>query len=361
MSTTLNDATARVQRQLDDEDGEVWTRDQIKVFIQDGYDSLCRDSECLYDILMFDSQPAIGNYTRDFERDFMTDMPIFGRFNFTREFERAYVDEGARGPMSITKQSDAAYLTGAGEAPSAKTVGYLPDRFVSVERVTHDWYRLLPESARYLRKSRNIYQTEQGGVFSYSMDQDGLFAFRTVGVPVTTLQTTTHTISGTFGVIRAFTATDGGQDLDPASETYILNDNGFGIIRQVPQHFVSSSQQYGASRQIIPDAGNTRVEYFRLGKKLTDQELFEIPDRFVKYVEWWALYRAFSTPGEGEDQTMSAHYRARYEMGKDRITERVNSQMDERAYGMGTMRLGKLDSYLERFPSDHGYSRPFRR
>ena len=200
--TTHDEATNRVQRQLDDEDGDVWSRDQVKEFLQDGYDNLCRDTECLFDMVMFDAQPQGGNYTRDFERQFMTGFPILGRFNFTREFEREYAGPGARGPMNHTREVEVDYMTTAGESATVRTLGYLPEGFVSIDRVTHDWLRLLPESARYLRKSRNIYQTEQGGVFSYTMDQDGLFAFRTVGVPVSTQAVVG--ISGVFGPIRAF-------------------------------------------------------------------------------------------------------------------------------------------------------------
>jgi hypothetical protein len=218
----------------------------------------------------------------------------------------------------------------------------------------------MPESARYLRKSRNIYTSEQGGVFSYSMDQDGLFVFRTVGVPATKLQTTSHTISGTFGFIRAWTSTDGGQDLEPSKETVFAPDGGYGFVRQIPHHFVMKSQQYGMVRQVIADTSNTRVEFFRLGEDLRKGD-FEIPDRFVKYVEWWALHRAYTTPGEGEDPQMATHYEMRYKMGLDRMKKRVEEQMAERTVALGHKRMGKLDSYLERFPSDYGYPRPFGR
>jgi hypothetical protein len=122
---------------------------------------------------------------------------------------------------------------------------------------------------------------------------------------------------------------------------------------------MASSQEYGGIKRITPDQNATRVEFFRLGASLASHA-FEIPNRAVRYVEWWALHRAYSTPGEGEDKTLSDHYRMRYDMGRNRIKERVIDMLKERAYGMGQRRLGKLDSYLERFPSDFGYTRPFR-
>ena len=80
----------------------------------------------------------------------------------------------------------------------------------------------------------------------------------------------------------------------------------------------------------------------------------------MKYCEWWALHRAYTQPGEGEDQKLAQHYKARFELGLSRLERRVKDVMKERAYGMGQRRQGQLDAYLERFPSDYGRKRPFR-
>jgi hypothetical protein len=350
---TLREASDKVLRQLDDEDEDVWTRSQIEDWVQDGYDKLCRESKCLFDMLMFDRQPALGNHTRDFETEYM-DGPIFARFNFTRESEREHVEPGAKGPVNHTRLSEASYFTTSGEPASVKTTNELPDGWVDVERVLHDWLRIRPENARWLRRSRNIYETEQGGVFTYSMDQDGLFTIRTVGVPVSAVSPIE--ISGTWGAIRAFT---GDTDFDWSGETVVAPDGGYGVIRSVPREFVSESQQYGAPRRVVEDTNATRVEYYRLGKPLSGHA-FEVPNRFVKYVEWWALHRAYSQPGEGEDKRLAEHYKGRFEEGVQRLINRKKDVTKERAYGMGQRREGSVDSYLERFPSNYGRKRPFR-
>jgi len=350
---TLATSTARVQRQLDDEDADVWTVTQVQDFLQDGYDRFCRDTQCIFDMEMYEDRPHTGNYTKEHEKDYMTDIPILARFTITKESDRQYVDPGAPIPSNHTRQDDASYMSTdrdslATSGSSTRTVGILPARFVSVDRVTHDWLRLAPESARYNRRNRNIYQTESGGVYAYQMDEDGLWNFRTVGVPVRELPTVT--ISGIFGGIRAFTDDEFDYDDEVVVGTY-------GGVRQVPQQFASG--QYGGVRKIIPDANATRVEYFRLGKNLRAHP-FEIPDRYVRYVEWYALYRAYNTPGEGEDKALADHYMQRFQMGIEKMKKRVDDEMKERAQAMGTKRLGKLDSYLERFPSNYGYKRPFR-
>ena len=355
MPITLRQASSHVLRHLDDETEDVWTRVQINNWVQDGYDELCRQAEVLFDMVMYDRQTNIGNYTRECEKDYMDGMPIFGRFNFTRESEREYMGPGAVGPANHTKPSDAQYMTDEDEPPTAALTRTLPDNFTSVVRVTHDWLRLNPESARYLRDTRGQYRTEQGGTFSYSMDQDGLFQLRMVGVPEATPADMT-TISGTYGFIRAFSESE----YDYDDETYQTTNSGFGMIRQVPKEFVGGEQQYGFPRRVIQDSNATRVEIFRLGKRLSENATFEIPDRAVKYCEWWALHRAYSEPGEGEDRKMADHYRSRFDMGVKRIKNRLKAVNKERTGGMGRRRLGSRDSYLQMFPSDYGYKTPFR-
>ena len=342
----------RVQRKLDDEDALIWTRDQVEEFVIDGYDHICREAECIFDMVMFDDQPLTGNYTRDHERDFMT-TPILAKFNYTKDDDQEFVEPGASGPVNHTIQFEASHFA-SNDPPSTRRVGILPNNFVSVDRVTHDWLRIIPETARYLRRSRNIYDIEQGGVFSYSQDQDGYFVLRTVGVPVR--QVSTVDITGVYGFVRAATANEYWTDADG---TPVCTQDGCGVIRQVPQHFPTN--QYGMVRRIINDERATRVELFRLGHDPRSMGHFEVPDRVVKYIEWWAMYRAFSTPGEGENRELAAHFKSRFEMGKQRLSKRVNEVMRERVFAMGTKRLGKLDSYLERFPTDYGYKTPFRR
>jgi hypothetical protein len=343
---TAEEFITRVQRKMDDEGSEIWPRSFILSVGQDGYDRLCRTAECIFDVEMIDSQPQGGNHTRDFEVEYM-DGPILGRFNYTRESEREFVTDGARGPTNHTRPSDATFMTDTDHPPTSRTLGRLPSRFVSVDRVTHDWLRLEPELDRYLRMTRTDYQTLQGGVYSYSMDQDGLFWLRTVGVPVRTLPT--EAISGVRGGIRQITSYGFDQEL-------ILGN--FGGIRSVPRHFASGSQ-YGGIRRIVPDDNNTRIELFRLGEPLSEHP-FEIPDRAVRYVEWWAMHRMYSEPGEGENKELADHFKKRFDYGVGVIKRRVNAVMRERTLAMGSKRLTKRDNYLELFPSDFGYQRSFR-
>ncbi len=342
---TADEFLNRLQRKLDDEEEEVWTRDFLLSAAQDGYDRLCRESECLFDMEMFDNQPLGGNHTRDFEVHFMPGVPILARFNFTRESEKEFVDDEAKGPVNHTRPSDATAIT-APNKPTPRTLARLSNRYVSVDRVTHNWLRLEADHDRYFRLTKFNYETLQGGVWSYSMDQDGVFNLRTVGVPVAELPTVA--ISGIYGAMRQ--CTEIGFDSEPTIGEY-------GVIRSIPRHFAGN--QYGGIKRVVSDDLSTRVEVFRLGKELTSHP-FEIPDRAVRYVEWWAMYRAFSEPGHGENSELAAHFKQRFEYGLEVMKKRVNSMMRERTIALGSKRTGRRDSYLEMFPADYGYKRPFR-
>lgn len=164
---------ARLQRRLDDEDEEVWSREQLGNFLQDGYDRICRESQCLFDMEMYDTAPMTGNYTKPFEAEFMTG-PIMARFTVTRPSDAEFVD-GDSIVSNHTRRSDADHMSSDtdGYSPTARTLGRLPAGYVAIDRVTHDWLPLAPEHDRYHRKTRSDYQTLSGGVFSYQMDQDG--------------------------------------------------------------------------------------------------------------------------------------------------------------------------------------------
>jgi hypothetical protein len=354
---TATAALDTLQRQIDDTDGELYSRDRLLDFLQDGYDRLCRETESLFDMEMYDTAPRAANYTRDFERQFI-EGPIYGKFNATREADAQFMEGGAE-ISNHTRASDQAYMDSDGDQqPTVSGLRELPEGYASVDRVTHDWLRLDPEHDRYNKATRISYQTLVGGVYLYQMDQDGWQNIRLVNVPAPVPDTETYLNNPNsatrdyHGVIRAWTDDSLGYENEPTIGSW-------GITRSIPQHFVSGSQ-FGGMRRLVTDGHKTRVEYYRLGKPL-DKHSFEIPDRMVKYVQWWALHRVYGTPGEGENQKLAEHYKMRFSMGIDRLKTRINSVMRERTIQMGSKRTSNRDAYLEHFPADFGYSRPFRR
>lgn len=346
---TKDQSIARLQRRLDDAEEGVWTKARLGEYLQDGYDRLCRGAKAIFDMQMHDTQPLTSNHTKDYEADFM-ESPVLGRFTVTRPSDAEFVD-GNPIVANHTRRSDAEFMSSADPIvpmiPTTRTLFRLPAGYVEVDRVTHDWLRLEPDHDRYHRKTRQEYQTLEGGVFSYQMDQDGWQNIRLVSVPVRVVST--EEINGIYGVIRQLTTDNLGDE--PIIGSY-------GGLRSVPRHFCSG--QYGVVRRVVSDNDATRVELYRLGKNL-DQYPFEIPDRSVKYVEYWAMHRAYSQPGEGENKKMADHYKARFEAGVETLKQRVKTIMRERTIAMGSKRETSIDPYLAHFPVDMGYGRPFRR
>jgi hypothetical protein len=353
---TADEALGSLQRQIDDTDGEQFSRSRLLEFLQDGYDRLCRQAECLFDAEVYDTQPRAANYTRDFERQFI-EGPVHEKFNCTRESDAEFM-EGDALVSNHTRPSDAEYMTEEGHTPTVTGLRRLPEGYVSIDRVLHDTLRLEPEHDRYNRLSRTDYQTLQGGVFIYQMDQDGWGNMRLVNVPAYTLldqdEYTYEDGDHHHGTIRSV---DGSYDTD--DEVVI---GSYGAIRSIPGHFPTGTQ-YGVIRRVIPEGPGdkaTKVEYYRLGRPLSEHP-FEIPDRMVKYVIWWALHRVYGVPGEMENKKLAEHFKLRYELGIGRLKVRVRNAMRERTIAMGSKRTSIRDNYLEHFPADYGYSRPFRR
>jgi len=343
---STDEAINTLRRMLDDTDGEQFSRDLLRNWLQDGYDRITRETQCLFDMEMYESKPYTANYTREFEKQFMAGH-VLQRFTCTRESDAEFMD-GEALISNHTRPSDADYMTEDGHTPTKTGLRKLPEGYVSVDRVTHHWLRLSPQHDRYNRLTRVAYQTLEGGVFQYQMDQDGWQMLRLVNIPA--FEAESETFTGTYGPIRVLTSYD--MDQEPVVGSY-------GVVRSVPMHFACGGQ-YGAIRKLVEDDNNTRVELYRLGKPLDEGEI-ELPDRYVKYMQWWALHRAYSTPGEAESPKLAEHFKMRFNAALDRVKNRVNTVNRDRVIAMGSKRTSIRDNYLEHFPADYGYSRPFRR
>lgn len=107
----------------------------------------------------------------------------------------------------------------------------------------------------------------------------------------------------------------------------------WGTLREIPEHFPMGAP-YGVPRRLYSDDSNTRVEYFRLGKDL-DEYLFELPDRFVKYVEFYAQAKALERDGPGQDLALSNHFMGRFGDGVSRMASRMAEMKRSRVGAIG--------------------------
>jgi len=169
---TLEQSANRAIRHLNDDAGQVWSRDNVKRWIQNGYDKLVRTTECLFDMAMFSSEPVTANHTRKFEEAYMTGSSF----------------------RSLGSSSSHASPKGTWLAQRSGPVGSPPSRRERWLRRTsfgaHHWRiaqrvhqhrpseptpgcRFIRERPYSLRNTRRIYETQQGGVFSYTVNQEG--------------------------------------------------------------------------------------------------------------------------------------------------------------------------------------------
>lgn len=139
----------------------------------------------------------------------------------------------------------------------------LPTDLQSVDRVMWNWRRIDAVTTRELIQADSAYRTTEGPVEAYSIEDDGVLTIRKYPVP-------------------------------------------------------SQTPTAGA------DTNNTRVEYFARGAALSvDGSTFEIPDRYVKYIRHFAMFRALERKGDGQDLELAQHWGQRFEQGQQRIRERM--------------------------------------
>lgn len=147
----------------------------------------------------------------------------------------------------------------------AATATYsLPAALIKLERVTWDYRKLPPSTFEELsRRDPNFLTVSQGPPQTYSNDLDGLLTLRKYPIP-------------------------------------------------------------GVTAVADQDLTNTRIEYYKRGTALvaSSQEAFDIPDYYVKFIRFFALFRALERNGTGQDLKLSTHFKARYDDGVARMLRR---------------------------------------
>lgn len=335
----LNDAVTRVMKRLDDEDGTVWSVELVKIYVKDGYDKFCRETKCLFDMHVIENVPQSGNWGNDLERYFaettpgmsVTDEPL----HFTEETERdarigGLIGGSTEGPTPNTLQNKRTYINSSDPeaGPYANfnllnkaATGRLPQNFVDVLRVTWDEWELLPEGAAELRQKDPQYEKREGGdPRHYSMDKEGLFTLRLVPPPRG---------DAVYPLVTAQWGT-----FTQTSDTTVTTVGTWGILVEVEGGFPAGGP-WGTPSVIHPATKNTVVELARLGRPL-EGYAFEIPDAHVKFVEFWAMSRAFTKNGVGQDLKLAKHFSDRYKMGVQRMDHRLKTHQREQVLKFGS-------------------------
>lgn len=342
----LYDSVNTVLKRLDDYPAvageQVWTRAEIELYLHDGYNAFCRQTKCLLDFFYPENRPRAGNYVAWWERGYFdSGMVAVGLLGFTGGYwEQDYAEASSTGPANSTQPWEAEYL----ETVFPVSLHPVPEDNVSVDRATHDWRELDPEFTRWLEQNDRSFQTTAGTPSRFSMDRDGMSRLRVV--PAGDGQATTVTVSGTFGLLRSAGATDGFGTWAPIGS--------WGALKEIPEHFPMGGP-YGIPRRLYSDVNNTRAEYFRLGKDL-DEYAFELPDRFVKYVEFFAQAKALERDGPGQDAGLAQHFMGRFGDGVRRMVLRLSENKRSRQSAIGSAGKRPTKPGLARLPYRYGHA-----
>lgn len=91
---SLEAAISDVLARLDDDASQIWSRDEIALYLQDGVDQFCRRTKCLFDIVMIPNEPQIGSVGSDLQL-YLAQQRVGTRIgprrlHFTQDPERNY-------------------------------------------------------------------------------------------------------------------------------------------------------------------------------------------------------------------------------------------------------------------------------
>ncbi len=117
------------------------------------------------------------------------------------------------------------------------------------------------------------------------------------------------------------------------AEVLISLTDGFGDLVQVDG--IHTFDDFGIIGPVYNENLSLRIEYRRRGKELSEEQPFEIPDRYTTYLRHYVLARALEREGPGQDLVLSAHFQSRWEAGIARMMKRKNAMSFQKAQVMG--------------------------
>ena len=322
---------------LGDLANKVWTRDEMRLYLRDGYDTFCRRTFCLFDIYVIENLPPTGNWQTDLEKYHAQQTPGMAltdhAFHFTDEAERNLGVEGRyggtySGPSGMTSPSDRTYAGDVDTVPTTVTGGLLPQTTVDVLRVTYDDRELYALGSAQARTLDPNYENRSGDPQFFTFDKDGIFYLRLI--PTAQGDAVYNTVDGSWGTL---TYTDDTTVTIDTTEVRGFNTGGFGILRHRTDLFPSGGP-WGTPTRIHPSSANVKVEVYRLGLN-PDTHAFELPYAYLRYPLYWALSQALRRDGPGQDMELADHYEQRFEMGVHRMVGK-RAKMDRERVGRMT-------------------------
>ncbi len=173
-----------------------------------------------------------------------------------------------------------------------------------------------------------------GGTLSGTPTQGGTFAYQ-VSIGDSSGNVTVYNCSLSVAVIGV--ADDGFGIIrylgDISNAEVLVTADGYGDLVQVDG--IHTFDDFGIIGPCYRETLSLRIEYRRRGKELSEEQPFEIPDRYTTYLRHYVLARALEREGPGQDLVLSAHFQSRWEAGIARMMKRKNAMSFQKAQVMG--------------------------
>lgn len=347
MAKTLGSEINKVLYRLGDTSQTIWTVDEVRSYIREGYDKLAIMTGCFWDQAYMEDRLTTANLTNDWEVDYLdaNQEATWGIFKYTSPDEQDYLEPGEieMGPTSLNHDWESAYLD-----PTFffyRATDTLPEDLYQVDRAVWDWKKIEPVRSVQLENIDRRYWVQNGEVIGYILDKDGLRTFRKWRVP--SVQAQEYTITEvSWGIMRS--------PADISADTVM---GTWGIPRRIPSmHPMGNTGGWGFPRRPFQETKNTRIEFSRRGRPLdVDDDEFELPDRYVAYVRHYALWKALERDGDGQDLDYAAHWQGRFLAGVARMLVRKNALAKNQRNEISDARMVNLGKPpLARYPWQYG-------
>lgn len=359
------------------EASRVWTEAEIENYIRDGVNDFCMTTKLLWDMRHVDDLPFSSNYDAAWEKPYFIVGDVIHEPNSfdapgDKDFQTSSISPSNH---DYTDERDY-HLT----EDLISAVERLPDALYQIDRVTWDGFKAIPLQSRRMARLDNYFEVIRGRVFGYLQDRDGLRTIRKWKVPAA--RALYYIAIGKFGILSGSSTSSvakvtsvrmhidqfgvvvaGVTDIAPTvfgmltgfappagSATFSAVVDAltaiaefasdlirwrFGFLRRLPGYFPANGP-HGLVKRISQDGTNTRVEFFRRHHPLnTIDAAFELPDYMIMHIRCYALWKAYSRQGIGQDLKFAEHYRARYAAGIARTVARIQAIYKSKVYRMG--------------------------
>lgn len=300
----------------------IWTAAELSEYIQEGYNALTLATGCLWATDVAPDYAYAFTHTSAFESDYFdAGWRMAGCAQFTHEFERDYINN-ANGPANHTQHWE--YNGGYVETFIGTALVDLPEDLYEIERATWNTKKVEAIRSRHLEGDDSRYELNKGQVEAYTQDKDGLRRLRKWRVPSSPyVPYSLDDEDEIWGVLVQITEIDSDTPIGQWGDfVQVAGEHAFG-------------DPFGIIVGIYKEPNNMRMEYRRRGAELSEEQDFEIPERYQKYVRHYAEARALEREGPGQDLELASHYQARYEAGVQRMLKRKQAMQFQRKSVLG--------------------------